>query len=182
VRAVDTRGGRAANQAKSLHKSRLVVSSISVRSILNLAGYVCEHSGSLVVVREKRYHLNLLRRSDTSYVVRLPADHSGRAAARPPSTARQPNEDNMPAPRHRIPLTGIAYSINHYSEHDSEPPSNLPSIRDPRHSAQPQDPARDPVARGHELAPRIAARPFGLRARAAAGTAFILSRTTVLLR
>ena len=40
-----------------------------------------------------------------------PADHSGRAAARPPSTARQPNEDNMPAPRHRIPLTGIGIRL-----------------------------------------------------------------------
>lgn len=53
MRAVDTRGGRAANPAKSLHKSRHDVPSISVRSILNLAGCVCEHSGSLV--REKRY-------------------------------------------------------------------------------------------------------------------------------
>lgn len=181
MRAVDTRGGRAANQAKSLHKSRLVVSSISVRSILNLAGYVCEHSGSLVVVREKRYHLNLLRRS---YQLRCPAPRgpqwqSGGASAldRPPAERGQHARTTSPDTAYRY-----WYSINHYSEHDSEPPSNLPSIRDPRHSAQPQDPARDPVARGHELAPRIAARPFGLRARAAAGTAFILSRTTVLLR
>jgi len=53
VRAVDTRGGRAANPAKSLHKSRHDIPSISVRSVLNLAVCVCEHSGSLV--REKRY-------------------------------------------------------------------------------------------------------------------------------
>ena len=177
VRAVDTRGGRAANPAKFLHKSRLDVSSISVRSILNLAGYVCEHSGSLV--REKRYHLTTSQRLPELRCPARPADHSGRAAARsarPPAT-RQPNEDNKSTCRTTSPDTGIGIRlITTLSRH------RIYHRSDPRHSAQPQDPARDPVAHGHALAPRLAARPFGLRARAAAGTAFILSRTTVLLR
>jgi hypothetical protein len=163
VRAVDTRGGRAANPAKSLHKSRHDVPSISVRSILNLAGCVCEHSGSLV--REKRYL--------SAYQLRCPVprgpQHSAAAATHEDPDKIKNVKCRAGAGHGPAPATGLTPDtycnsvrlITTVSRH------RIYHRSDPRHSVQPQDPARDSVAHWHALASRLAARPFGLRARAA---------------